>query len=125
MCSSDLDADIVLDVRFLNNPHYVPALQPLTGKDRAVGDYIAADPDFNALFDEFCAWLGKFARQVPPEEQARIDAMRAQGAWPPPYTYIFTDFLPMLRERGIADADIDSMLIDNPRRFFSGDPLPT
>lgn len=53
------DADIVLDVRFLNNPHYVPALQPLTGKDRAVGDYIAADPDFNALFDEFCAWLGK------------------------------------------------------------------
>jgi phosphotriesterase-related protein len=75
--------------------------------------------------DRHCGWLGKFARQVPPEEQARIDAMRAQGAWPPPYTYIFTDFLPMLRERGIADADIDSMLIDNPRRFFSGDPLPT
>lgn len=53
------DADIVLDVRFLANPHYVPALQPLNGTDRAVGDYIAADPDFEPLFAQFCAWLAR------------------------------------------------------------------
>jgi len=53
------DADIVLDVRFLSNPHYVATLRPLTGKDPVVGDYIAADPDFTTLFNEFCAWLGK------------------------------------------------------------------
>ena len=53
------DADIVLDVRFLTNPHYVPALQPLSGKDQAVGDYIAADPDFQPLFEQFCGWLGR------------------------------------------------------------------
>jgi UPF0042 nucleotide-binding protein len=53
------DADIVLDVRFLTNPHYVPALQALSGKDQAVGDYIAADPDFQSLFEQFCAWLGR------------------------------------------------------------------
>ncbi|HLI21783.1 MAG TPA: RNase adapter RapZ [Stellaceae bacterium] len=51
------DADLVLDVRFLRNPHYVAGLQPLSGKDRAVGEYIAADPDFPALFDRLCAWL--------------------------------------------------------------------
>ena len=51
------DADLVLDVRFLRNPHYVAALKPLSGKDRAVGDYIAADPDFPPLFDQLCAWL--------------------------------------------------------------------
>jgi UPF0042 nucleotide-binding protein len=53
------DADIVLDVRFLANPHYVPALQPLSGKDQAVGDYIAGDPDFSSFFEQFCAWLGR------------------------------------------------------------------
>ncbi len=53
------NADLVLDVRFLVNPHYVPALRPLSGKDSAVGDYIAADPDFEPLFGEFCAWLRK------------------------------------------------------------------
>ena len=53
------DADIVLDVRFLSNPHYIPALQPLSGTDQAVGDYIAADPDFQFFFDQFTAWLGR------------------------------------------------------------------
>jgi UPF0042 nucleotide-binding protein len=51
------NADLVLDVRFLRNPHYVAALKPLSGKDRAVGEYIAADPDFAALFDQLCGWL--------------------------------------------------------------------
>jgi UPF0042 nucleotide-binding protein len=31
-----LDADLLFDVRFLPNPHFVPALKPLTGRDRAV-----------------------------------------------------------------------------------------
>jgi UPF0042 nucleotide-binding protein len=39
-----VDADLVFDVRFLVNPHYVPALQPLDGRDRRVADYVRADP---------------------------------------------------------------------------------
>ncbi|BAD39171.1 RNase adapter RapZ [Symbiobacterium thermophilum] len=35
-----LDADLVFDVRFLPNPHYVPDLQPLTGEDPAVVEYV-------------------------------------------------------------------------------------
>ena len=30
------EADLVFDVRFLKNPHYEPALKPLTGRDPAV-----------------------------------------------------------------------------------------
>ncbi len=74
--------------------------------------------------DRFCGWLGKLARQVSAEEQARIDAERAEGRWPPPYTYLFTDFIPMLRARGLSTAQIDSMLEENPRRFFAGEKLP-
>src|SRR5262249_35628544 len=44
------DADIVFDARFLRNPHYVPALKPLTGLDSEVGAYIAADEDFAGFF---------------------------------------------------------------------------
>ena len=43
------DADLVFDARFLRNPHYVPELKPLTGRDAAVGAYIAADPDFESF----------------------------------------------------------------------------
>lgn len=37
-----LDADIVLDVRFLPNPHWEPELRPLTGLDAPVRDYVLA-----------------------------------------------------------------------------------
>jgi UPF0042 nucleotide-binding protein len=51
------DADLVFDVRFLRNPHYVDRLRPKTGCDAEVGAYIEADPDFHRLFDALCAWL--------------------------------------------------------------------
>jgi UPF0042 nucleotide-binding protein len=35
-----IDADVVLDVRFLPNPHFVPELKPLTGLDAAVSDWV-------------------------------------------------------------------------------------
>ncbi len=35
-----LEADLVFDVRFLKNPHFVPALRPLTGQDRRVSQYV-------------------------------------------------------------------------------------
>ncbi|NQV44928.1 MAG: RNase adaptor protein RapZ, partial [Rhodospirillales bacterium] len=38
--------DLVFDVRFLKNPHYEEALQPLSGRDAAVGAYIGTDPGF-------------------------------------------------------------------------------
>jgi phosphotriesterase-related protein len=38
-----------------------------------------------------------------------------------PYTHILTHFAPMLRERGVSDADIDVMLRDNPRRLLAAE----
>lgn len=35
-----IDADLVFDVRFLPNPHYVPQLQPLTGLNNEVASYV-------------------------------------------------------------------------------------
>ena len=44
------EADLVFDVRFLDNPHYVGALRPLTGRDPAVGEYIEKDSGFRQFF---------------------------------------------------------------------------
>lgn len=40
------EADIVMDCRFLTNPHWDEKLKPMTGKDEAVANYIAKDPAF-------------------------------------------------------------------------------
>jgi RNase adapter protein RapZ len=38
------DADLVMDVRFLPNPHFIPRLRPFSGKDRRVARYIRSFP---------------------------------------------------------------------------------
>lgn len=47
------EADIVMDVRFLKNPYWVPELKSLSGKDREVGDYIEADPALAPFLENF------------------------------------------------------------------------
>jgi UPF0042 nucleotide-binding protein len=38
------DADFILDCRFIPNPHWIPALQPLSGKEKAVSDAVLSHP---------------------------------------------------------------------------------
>ena len=44
-------ADLVFDVRFLNNPHYVAELKDMDGRDPAVAEFISSDTGFGQFFD--------------------------------------------------------------------------
>ncbi len=44
-------ADLVLDVRFLPNPYFVPGLRPLPGTDPTVRDFVLGQPDAAAFLD--------------------------------------------------------------------------
>jgi UPF0042 nucleotide-binding protein len=48
-----IDADIVMDVRFLPNPHWEEALRPLTGHDPAVRDYVLERAVTSRFLDRF------------------------------------------------------------------------
>jgi len=48
-----LDADIVMDVRFLPNPYWDEQLRPLTGHDPAVRDYVIERAQTSAFLDSF------------------------------------------------------------------------
>jgi RNase adapter protein RapZ len=52
-----LDADMVLDMRFLPNPHWVPELRPLTGLDREVSDYVLCLPEAKQFLDRLMPTL--------------------------------------------------------------------
>ena len=52
------ESDVVMDARFLRNPHYDAVLKPLTGLDPAVGAYVEADPDFTEFFDRLTGMIG-------------------------------------------------------------------
>lgn len=62
-----LDADWVIDVRMLPNPHYEPALRPLTGRDAPVTEYLERQESVQRLFadirDFLAKWLPDIARE--------------------------------------------------------------
>jgi RNase adapter protein RapZ len=48
-----LDADLVVDARFLPNPHWVPELREHTGRDADVRDYVLGQPDAGDFLDRY------------------------------------------------------------------------
>ena len=59
-----VDGDVVFDIRCLPNPHWVPELRKLSGKDDAVVRFLESDPDVDAMYDDIRGyletWLPKF-----------------------------------------------------------------
>lgn len=51
------EADIIMDVRFLSNPHWEKDLKPLTGRDKDVGDFIETDPACQTFIENFKSLL--------------------------------------------------------------------
>ncbi len=45
------EADLVFDVRFLPNPHFIPEFRPLTGRDAAVSEYVMGFPQTEEFLD--------------------------------------------------------------------------
>lgn len=64
---SPVDADLLFDVRFLDNPHFVPELRDLPGTNEAVKQFVLTQPDSQGFLDriasllEFC--LPRFERE--------------------------------------------------------------
>lgn len=60
-------ADLIFDMRFLDNPHWVPELRAQTGLDAGVGEHIQADPAFTPSFTRIADLLREllphYARQ--------------------------------------------------------------
>jgi RNase adaptor protein for sRNA GlmZ degradation len=51
------EADLVFDVRFLRNPHYVAELKPQSGRDAEVARYVEEDPDYRPFFQRMTELL--------------------------------------------------------------------
>jgi UPF0042 nucleotide-binding protein len=55
-----VDGDIVFDIRCLPNPHWIPELRRLTGRDEPVIVYLESDPDVDAMYRDIRDWLERW-----------------------------------------------------------------
>ncbi len=66
------DADLMLDVRFLPNPHYEPELRPLTGRDASVVEFINATGELDRFYDQLHPLLDYLLPQYLAEGKAHL-----------------------------------------------------
>ncbi len=67
-----IDADLVFDVRFLPNPHYVDSLRPRTGKDPEVAEYVMKWKDTEQFLEQLTQFLTYLLPQYKREGKGQI-----------------------------------------------------
>ncbi len=67
-----VDADLVFDLRFLPNPHFVDALRPKTGMDAEVSDYVMNAPETQKLLGHLRSLLDYTLPQYAREGKAYL-----------------------------------------------------
>ena len=65
-------ADYVFDVRCLPNPHWVPELRALTGRDAAVANYLAGEADVRAMEDDIARFLEHWLPKIQQQDRAYV-----------------------------------------------------
>ncbi len=66
------DADLVFDLRYLPNPHFVPELRPMVGTQAPVADYVLAAPEAQELLGDLERLLGKLLPRYAAEGKAYL-----------------------------------------------------
>lgn len=67
-----LDADLVFDVRFLPNPHYIETLRPHTGQSKEVYDYVMKWPETTEFLNKLVDMLTFLIPQYVEEGKSQI-----------------------------------------------------
>jgi UPF0042 nucleotide-binding protein len=67
-----LDADFVFDARCLPNPHWQPALRPLSGKDAPVRAFLEADPLVGEYFADTTRWLDAWLPRFEQDDRSYV-----------------------------------------------------
>ena len=79
------DADLVFDVRFLPNPHFVPEFRPLTGRDPKVAKYIRSFPQSQGIHQADFRAAGLPAAALHPRRQELSDHLVRLHRRPAPF----------------------------------------
>ncbi len=97
-----LDADIVMDVRFLPNPHWEDDLRPLTGHDPKVRDYVLETSAGSAFVDQFDALLGSLVPQYQAEGRSYLTVAVGCTGGRHRSVAVAEELAARLRQRGVA-----------------------
>ena len=108
-------ADLVFDVRFLKNPHYVEKLKHLTGLDQKVGEYIASDPIYATFIANLVALTLPLLPRYAAEGKSYLTIAFGCTGGKHRSVHISEKFASLLADRGIIASVYHRELENNPK----------
>jgi UPF0042 nucleotide-binding protein len=94
------DVDLLFDVRFLANPHFVPELKGKTGTDPAVAAYIEKDPESPAFLERLVQFLDYLLPRFDREHKSYLSIGIGCTGGKHRSVYVAEQLARLLKERG-------------------------
>ena len=117
------NADIVLDMRYLRNPHWDPALRPGTGKDEDVAAYVAADPAYAESMAQIEALLLTLLPRYRAEGKAYVTVALGCTGGRHRSVHVAERIAGWLREAGFSPTVVHRDLAAAPQDSLEGSPV--
>ena len=117
-----IDADLVFDMRFLRNPHWVQELRPGTGLDAPVAAYVAADPAYEDAVGRIEELLAVLLPRYRAEGKAYITVAVGCTGGRHRSVHVSDRIARWLRERGFSPTVVHRDLSTAPQDSLEGAP---
>lgn len=117
------DADLVFDMRFLRNPHWIEALRPGTGQDDDVSAYIADDPAYGQAMAQIEALLLLLLPRYQAEGKAYVTAAFGCTGGRHRSVHVAERMARRLREEGFSPTVMHRDLQTAPQDSLEGTPV--
>lgn len=92
-------ADYVFDVRCLPNPHWVPELRPLNGRDAAIADYLSIQPEVMAMQEDITRFLDRWLPTYEAQDRAYVTIAIGCTGGQHRSVYLVEQFAPHFKKR--------------------------
>jgi UPF0042 nucleotide-binding protein len=113
-------ADLVFDMRFLDNPHWVPELREQTGLDPAVGEHIERDPAFAPAFERISGLLAELLPRYGAQGKSYVNVAVGCTGGRHRSVYMAEKLAAALREAGFAPTVIHRNLGSRAAEMIEG-----
>lgn len=117
------DADLVFDMRFLRNPHWVETLRPGTGRDDDVSAYIADDPAYGQAMTQIESLLLLLLPRYQAEGKAYVTAAFGCTGGRHRSVHVAERMARRLREEGFSPTVMHRDLQTAPQDSLEGTPV--
>lgn len=116
------NADLVFDVRFLRNPHWIDGLREGTGLDAPVADYVRGDPAYDLAIGQIESLIATLIPRYRAEGKSYVTIAVGCTGGRHRSVHVADRLAGFLRDNGYAPALIHRNLTSRPQESLEGKP---